>query len=356
MRRGASLPGCAARSAAIGAVALGLLLASRAAPQPSAGVAVTIAFIGDQALGVDSEAVLQLILDEGADAVVHSGDFDYQDDPAAWDAQIDSILGPYFPYFASVGNHDSSRFYTPGGYRDLLEARMIRLGIPWTGDLGVQSTHYYQGIFIVATAPDVFGPGDGFHDLFIRDALAADDSVWSISSWHKNMRAMQVGGKSDETGWGVYEASRRGGAIIATAHEHSYSRTHLLSNVENQTIASTGEPLILAADDPGTPEDEGWSFVFVSGLGGKSIRNQELDGPWWASIYTSDQGADFGALFGVFGYQGDPTLARFYFKDVSEVVADDFLVVSALPEPDATTSLLAGIALLGLLRRRRRGR
>ncbi len=334
-------------------MALGLLLASPAGSQPPAGDEVVIAFIGDQALGADSEAVLQLILDEGADAVVHSGDFDYQDDPAAWDAQIDSVLGPNFPYFASVGNHDRSRFYTPGGYQDLLEARMIRLGIPWTGDLGVQSTHHYQGIFIVATAPDVF---DGFHDLFVGQALAADLSVWSISSWHKNMRAMQVGGKSDDTGWEVYEASRRGGAIIATAHEHSYSRTHLLGNVENQTVAGTGEPLILAADDPGTPEDEGRSFVFVSGLGGQSIRNQDLDGPWWASIYTSDQEADFGALFGVFGYQGDPNLARFYFKDVSEVVADDFLVVSALPEPDATTSLLAGIALLGLLRRRRRGR
>ena len=44
----------------------------------------TIAFIGDQGLGSNAEAVLQLIGDEGADAVVHSGDFDLQDNPAAW--------------------------------------------------------------------------------------------------------------------------------------------------------------------------------------------------------------------------------------------------------------------------------
>jgi len=324
------------------------------AGQPSAGSEVTIAFIGDQGLGVDSEAVLELILDEGADAVVHSGDFDYQDDPAAWDAQIDSVLGPDFPYFASVGNHDESLFYAPGGYQDRLEDRMIRIGIPWTGDLGVQSTHYYQGVFIVMTAPDVFGAGDGDHDLFIQDALAADHSLWSISSWHKTMHAMQVGAKSNATGWGVYEASRRGGAIIATGHEHSYSRTHLLSDIEHQTIASSSDLLILAADDPTTPEDEGRSFVFVSGLGGQSIREQLSADPWWASIYTSDQGADFGALFGVFRYLGDPRVARFYFKDVSGAVADDFLVVSALPEPDTTISLLAGSALLELLRRRRR--
>ena len=30
------------------------------------------------------------------------------------------------------------------------------------------------------------------------------------------MKAMQVGGKSNATGWGVYEESRRAGAIIAT--------------------------------------------------------------------------------------------------------------------------------------------
>jgi hypothetical protein len=304
---------------------------------PTSPPEVTIAFIGDQGLGADSQAVLQLIWDEGADAVVHSGDFDYENDPAAWEAQIDGILGSDFPYFASVGNHDDLQFYTPGGYQDRLEARMNRLGIPWTGDLGVQSALHFEDIFVVLTAPDIFGEGDGFHDLYIRDQLAADDSIWSISSWHKNMTAMQVGGKTDETGWGVYEESRRGGAIVATAHEHSYSRTHLLSSVQGQTVASAGEPLVLAADDPATAEDEGRNFAFVSGLGGSSVRFQMLDGPWWASIYTANQGADHGALFGVFHYQGDPRLAYFYFKDISGTIADEFFVVSAV---DPTQPLL----------------
>ena len=141
---------------------------------------------------------------------------------------------------------------------------------------------------------------------------------------------MQVGGKGDDTGWGVYEESRRGGAIVATAHEHSYSRTHLLAHCATQSVASTSDTLVLAADAPGTPADEGRSFVFVSGLGGRSIRSQELDGPWWASIHTSTQGANHGALFGVFHHQGDPRLARFYFKDLDGVVADEFLVESTV--------------------------
>jgi hypothetical protein len=294
-RAGGNVPSKRWRRFAYGALglalALGVAFAIAGALTPRARAVeipppdFTIAFIGDQGLGPDAEAVLQLIADEGADAVLHSGDFDYADDPAAWDDQIDRVLGPDFPYFASVGNHDTADFYTSGGYQDRLAARMNRLGIPWEGDLGVQSSFSYQGVFFVLTAPAVFGAGDGFHDLYIRDRLAASDAAWRISSWHKNMRLMQVGGKPDSTGWGVYEESRRGGAIIATGHEHSYSRTHLLSSMETQAIASTDDTLVLSRDDPATPGvDEGRSFAFVSGLGGQTIRNQDLDGPWWASI------------------------------------------------------------------------
>ncbi len=299
----------------------------------------TIAFLGDQGLGPDPQAVLQLCLAEGADAVVHLGDFDYADDPAAWEAQVDGILGPDFPYFATVGNHEVDTFSAPGGYQERLAARMNRLGVAWVGNLGIESSFRYRGIFITFTAPAIYpvGPGpdpvsgDGIYDVFIRDQLAATDAIWRISSWHKNMHAMQTGNKPDETGWGVYEASRRGGAIVATAHEHAYSRTHLMSRFDTQAVASTAQPLVLAMDDPATVGvDEGRSFAFVSGLGGRSIRDQETTGPWWAAVYTEDQGANFGALFGVFNHQGNPRRAYFYFKDIDGVVADAFSVESPL--------------------------
>jgi predicted phosphodiesterase len=275
-----------------------------------------IAFIGDQGSGAETRAVLSLIKSEGADLVLHQGDFDYNDDPAAWDAQINDILGQNFPYFASVGNHDEASWDGPNGYQQLLENRMNRLGIPWEGDLGVQSTIKYKGIFIVLVGPGTMGSG---HDAYIREKLAADNSIWSICSWHKNMRAMQVGGKSDETGWGVYEAAREGGAIIATAHEHSYSRTYLLSNMSNQTVATRSDTLVLT---------KGTTFSFVSGLGGESIRSQGLSGSWWASIYTSDQNANYGALFGSFNVEGTRNRASFYFKDIDGNVVDRFTVVS----------------------------
>ena len=95
-----------------------------------------IAFIGDQGPGENGQAVLRLIKNEGAAAVIHAGDFDYDHDPAAWDARINAVLGPDFPYFACVGNHDKKKFYGAGGYQEFMEARMSRLGIIWEGDLG----------------------------------------------------------------------------------------------------------------------------------------------------------------------------------------------------------------------------
>jgi hypothetical protein len=161
----------------------------------------TIAFIGDQGLGPDSVAVLALIAAEGADLVIHSGDFDYEDDPAAWDAQIDGVLGPSFPYLASIGNHDVDRFCGPGGYQERLEARLNRLGIAWEGDLGVQSTVRHRGLLITLTAPGIHGCGDVTHDRFLRRQFAAGASSWRVSSWHKNQTLMQVGSKPDETGF-----------------------------------------------------------------------------------------------------------------------------------------------------------
>ncbi len=132
------------------------------------------------------------------------------------------------------------------------------------------------------------------------------------------------------TFWEVYEESRKGGAIIPTEHEHSYSRTHLLSNMQNQTIASTSDTLALSRDSTETPQDEGRSFVFLSGLRGHSVRMQLLSGPWWAAVSTATQGATYGALFGIFNFDGKKNLAKFYFQDINGAIQDEFYIRWAL--------------------------
>ncbi len=290
--------------------------------------AVKVAFIGDQEVGSNAVAVLQLIKDEGADIVLHQGDFDYRDDPDAWDAQITSILGADFPYLGSLGNHDVCCI---SQYQQVVQDRLARVpGASCEGDLLIQSTCTYRGLYMVFVAPGVSGSG---HDVYVQDRLAEANSIWRICSWHKNMRLMQVGGKDDETGWGVYEECRQGGGIVATGHEHSYSRSHLMSGFETQSIASTSSTMTL---------EKGKSLAFVSGLGGRGIRDQQLSGDWWSSIYTSTQGANFGALFCTF-FDIQVNHASCYFKDIDGVVPDQFELISAVSDGDGGSNQRAAV-------------
>ncbi len=313
--------------------ALQLAAAAGAAAAVVAGAATAqgtpvnfkVAFIGDQGLGSDARAVLAMCVSEGADAIVHLGDFEYSDDPAAWEDQMNAVLPPCFPYFAVVGNHDEDEF---AGYQDVIETRMNCAGVPWHGAAGDQFAFTYQGVYFVLTSPGLLGGGDA---AYVADRLASPESqaaAWRVSGWHVLMRNMQIGGKDDESGWPVYENSRLGGAIIATAHEHSYERTNLLADMSDQIVA--GEDLVIS---------EGKTFAFVSGIGGASIRNQERCFPTtppygcngtWASVYAEEQGANHGALFIEFNPGGDPCQAYGYFKDISGNVPDQFFVRSTV--------------------------
>ena len=278
-----------------------------------------VAFIGDQGLGRGSGAVLEMIREEGADMVLHSGDFDYDDDPDRWDQQINETLGDDFPYFASIGNHDVPAWE---GYQRKLQERLARIsGARCTGDLGVNSFCTFEGLFFVLSG---VGTIDSGRVSFISEALGSEEakeSLWRICSWHKNQRLMQVGGKKDSVGWEPYEECRKGGAIIATGHEHSYSRTHLMDSFRTQSIASKSAVLNV---------DNGKSFAFVSGLAGRSIRGQDdqlAAKPWWAAVHTSAQGANHGALFCVLNHEGVENRGYCYFKDLNEVIPDAFGVI-----------------------------
>lgn len=294
---------------------------SREALQP-----VTVAFIGDQGINNNSKVVLQLIKDEGADLVLHQGDLDYENNPTRWDTFITDVLGANFPYLASVGNHDML-WHAPKGYQDKLQARLDRINeVSCSGDLGVQSVCTFRGLFFILSGIGTrISKNDPDHIAYIRKQLAQTNSIWRICSWHKSQKRMQVGGKGNEVGWKSYKACRKGGAIVATAHTHSYSRTHLMSSFKKQSIASTANKLVI---------EEGRSFAFVSGLGGLSIRRQyRRNDPWWASVYTLDQEANFGALFCTFFVNGKPNHANCYFKDIDGNVPDKFELISKVKNP-----------------------
>lgn len=299
-----------------------------------------VAFIGDQGNTEDASVVLRLIAAEGADAVVHNGDFDYQDNPAAWENRINGILGPDYPYFAVVGNHDAYAWNGPDGYGARIAARQARVPeMECTGEPGVKASCYFRGLHLIESCVGTHqlradcGPDSSEHVEFIRDTLRAEDAIFSVCNWHKNQHDMQVGTKSDEVGWSAYQVCMDAGAMIATGHEHSYSRTYALTDVGN---AAAGHGATGASDiielEPGS------TFAFVSGIAGAGVRNFSAvhhdDDTWWASYYTADRWlkngtnigtlGNHGALFIRFHVDGNPRRARAYFKDVTGRMVDEF--------------------------------
>ena len=297
-----------------------------------------VAFIGDQGLGPNSVAVLNLIKDENAQMVLHQGDFDYNDDPDAWDKQISNVLGDDFPYFGTIGEHDQLKW---NEYQQKLHDRLKKNpDAQCIGDLGVKSSCTYKGLHFIQVGPGIKGSE---HGSFIENQLNNNDHIWSVCSWAMNMTDMQTGKKSNKTGWEVYENCKNAGAIIATGHEHVYSRTKTLIDIENQVV----DPEWSERNKLRIKEDS--TFVFVSGIGGKDIRPQErclpLSYPYgcngeWANIYTSDQRATFGALFCTFNADGQPNKAYCYFKDIDGRIIDAFTITSFLGTYPDNTDLI----------------
>ena len=299
-----------------------------------------VAFIGDQGLGPNSIAVLNLIKDENAQMVLHQGDFDYEDDPDAWDKQISNVLGDDFPYFGTIGNHDELKW---NEYQQKLHDRLKKNpDVQCIGDLGVKSSCTYKGLHFIQVGPGIKGSG---HSSFIENQLNNNDHIWSVCSWAMNMTDMQTGTKSNKTGWEVYENCKNAGAIIATAHEHAYSRTKTLIDIENQIV----DPEWSERNKLRIKEDS--TFVFVSGIGGESIRAQErclpLSYPYgcngeWANIYTSDQHATYGALFCTFNAGGQLNKAYCYFKDIDGRIIDEFTITNFRGTYTNNTDLING--------------
>lgn len=282
----------------------------------------TVAFVGDMEAGANAEAVIDLMQRRSTDLVIHSGDLGYEGKEQKWMDLISSRFGDSFPYLFTAGNHDVAGW---DKYAAWLEAQASRvLGLHCEGEMGVNARCFYNGFSILLSGLNVVGSG---HEQYLAEHVTDDDVYWRICSWHYNQRLMQVGNKGDEAGWAAYDTCREAGAIIATAHQHQYSRTYLMSNFENQVVANTHSVLELTL---------GNSFAFVSGLGGRSIRATEdnLDGNnWWASTYTKDDNAKYGALFCRFNYYGGEAgerAADCQFVNTDDEVIDHFKLNSEI--------------------------
>jgi 3',5'-cyclic AMP phosphodiesterase CpdA len=251
--------------------------------KPRFGDSVKVAIYADVGHNENSEKVMKMTKNWGAQISIIAGDFDYDDNPTAFVNMFEQNVGAKAPLLVAPGNHDILKWYEPHiGYRALFKkhSKKSKIHQYCAGDFGIQQYCLIDNMLFVMSGIGTMGSG---HVEFLDSVLSRYQHIpWKFCIWHKNQRLLQTGEKTDETGYEVYETCRKYGAMVFTGHEHSYARTHLLSNFENQTIFSTSNHLELR---PGV------SFATVAGLGGIEIRGWKNDRQTlshWAATAAAD--------------------------------------------------------------------
>lgn len=276
-------------------------------PEVSELQEVKIAFFGDQGVSEDSKEVLNMIKEENVDLIMLLGDFDYEDNPKKFKEMYESVYRDDYPLLSVIGNHDILKW---SEYKDWMSKINID-NLNCNGDYGVASVCNFGPVSFVISA---IGTLPGEHTEFLEDVLPRVDNSWKICVWHKNHNGYQAGGKKTEVDLDTYQLCADNDAIIITGHEHSYSRTHGMSDIRNFVVGDNDSPYDMFEN----------SLVVVSGLGGKSVRDTHDDlKDIWGSIYSNDQGAVAGSLICTFRKQD----ADCEFINTDREVIDEFKMV-----------------------------
>ena len=269
---------------------------------------VKIGFIADSGVGDNARSVLRVLKENNVDAIVHSGDLDYRDSSSEMETNINTIFPSDFPYFYTIGNHDVDAWLRyQRRNRDRLQDVSSR-DLYCQGNLGVKASCWFKGVQIVSTGAGTLCDN---HKEYLEDTLSESNSKWKICSIHKVHKDFQLGSKTSEIGYEIYQACIDGGALIITGHDHVYGRTHIIKDAEDKEIIKQ-EPHIIK---------RGQSMIWVNGLGGYSRfseKNDNQDNSWWDSAFTRTTGSQYGALICTF----DTNRADCEFKTIIDTTLD----------------------------------
>lgn len=309
---------------------------------------IKIAFTGDQGDSDETRLGLKMIRNEGAEALVTLGDFEYKDNPSLWLKNLDDYLGTYFPVIAVAGNHEEKAW---GEYAKVVQAKIAQLPkgtcvSETKDDIGLTYDCTLGPVHIVLVTPDIRIKQSELRNptLAIRAAFkkelagktfiqeTVDGNVseakdpWRICAWHKVHPLMQLGSKTDKISWDIYEECRRFGAYIVEGHDHVYARSKTVLDFPGMIVSSSSRAEVVVK-----PNSTG---VAILGIGGMSIRPRERQGDtWWANTYTLEKlkiesnnkkTNIAGIMFCTFDKNED--MVPCYFKTTDGRVRDEFVM------------------------------
>jgi len=290
-------------------------------------VNLTIAYVGNSGATEESLRVWQMIVDEGAEAVVHTGNFDMCDDSHLFREHLDAILGD-IPFIPVVGNND---LHLWGDYQHVLSERFNTSEyLQCEGTLFVNWWCIYRGVFIAMSSVGTkCGNGyshHGWHEEQLQqqlDLTRGDSNNFGVNyvncAWHKNQHHLQIGKMPNEVGYEMYRLCAEYGALTVTSHDFHYARSHSLNAFDPQVVEEDCVNIACTYD----LDDD--TVVVVSGLGGFNVKqhiNQDLAADEiWASTYGGTGLG--GALICKYNYNGI-TITYCYFMTTDGEIQDEF--------------------------------
>ncbi|ORX84498.1 Metallo-dependent phosphatase [Anaeromyces robustus] len=299
-----------------------------------------LGIIGDSGAEDESREVMELTT---YDAILNLGDLDYNCQP---DAYFEKVLDSNRKYdFLSVlGNHDAghecpaeANRFLDNVYNEMTSSKNKNTQCEFSESKFMWSCKYYN-MRIIGLTPGVSGADKRDVQLeFLKKHLSSSNEDWKICAWHFYDKYYHTGKYPDDGNIvsGSYESfydyCKDHGAIIFSAHDHVYARTHVMSQFSEPVIdrfdEETGEDIVQIR--------KGATIDILNGAGGWEMyieQGEQKDYKWWQKKYAKGSHGEneksYGGLFCNFNVGGNKDKARCEFLRINsdEKVFDNFTI------------------------------
>ncbi|KAL6635953.1 hypothetical protein LY90DRAFT_223908 [Neocallimastix californiae] len=302
----------------------------------------SMAIIGDSGAEKESKQVMKLAT---YNALLHLGDYDYECDTRKYfDTTLDSNRS--YQFMGILGNHegrsecgDKFNEYKSLLYKEMTGSKNSNVNCEFSSSKAMWSCKY-KNMRIIGLSPEVNGADKREEQLsFLKKHLANATEDWKICSWHFYDKYYHTGkypGDSERniisgSGESFYDYCKDNGAIIFSAHDHVYARTHVMSKFKSPEIDSYDKK----TDDSIVQIRKGATLDILNGAGGYEMyieQGKEKNYSHWVKKYAKGSNGEnakkYGGLFCNFNYGGNPKKAYCEFLRInsSEKVYDSFII------------------------------
>jgi len=299
--------------------------------------------VGDSGTEKEARQVMEL---SKFDALLHLGDFDYNCEPDKYFNKIMDSQRTY-QFMGVLGNHEgysecqekSDRFKSNVYSEMVHQTKNKEVSCVFSESKWMWSCKY-NNVRVIGLSSGVNGADKNPEQLaFLKKHLSSATEDWKICCWHFYDDYYHTGKYHDsehknivsKEGDSFYDYCKDHGAIIFSAHDHVYARTHVMSLFKKPVIdtfdKATGEEIVQIRN--------GASFNILNGAGGYEMyieQGEEKDYPHWQKTYAKGSSGEnankYGGLFCRFNVGGNNRKAYCEFRRIntSNKVYDKFTI------------------------------